>query len=90
MDDTLHLTFEKPITVGTAVYESLTLTQPLVEHLLAAADFTGLRSVLKLIELVGKVPPQVLNKMTQRDLARCADFLDGFNKLPEKASTSST
>lgn len=88
MDETLILVFEKPITVGAATYDSLTLTQPLVEHLLAAADYSGLRSVVKLIELVSKVPPMVLNKLTQRDLTRCTDFLEQFNAPPP--TTSST
>jgi len=79
-DAELHLQLSKPISIGEQNYESITLTEPTVGQLIEAGKATGpLAQIAKLINLNGKVPESVVNKMLQRDFQKAADFFGHFS-----------
>lgn len=80
MDDTLTLMLSQPITLGDLVYTELVLTEPTVKQLRAAAKAGGgLEWGAALISQNVPVPMAVVDKMTQRDFTRAADFFARFD-----------
>ncbi|MBB4863353.1 hypothetical protein HNP46_002200 [Pseudomonas nitritireducens] len=84
MQDTLIITFSKPISLGKGddaqVYETVELREPTAGELEKAsrAD-TSIGIAINLIGLIGKIPRSVVEKMSQRDLRQANEFLSGFS-----------
>lgn len=76
----LVLKLRSPVTIGDITVDKITLTEPTGAQLAEAGDFGGMRQLLKLIELNGKVLEDVAAGMRQRDLNEAADFFARFNE----------
>ena len=83
MDDTLTLVLARPITLGELVYTEIELSEPTVKQLRAAAKAGGgLEWGATLISQNVPLPMAVVDKMTQRDFTRAADFFGRFDTPP--------
>ena len=86
MDD-LTLALAKPIDLAGVVYTELQLSEPTVKQLRAAAKAGGgLEWGATLVSLNAVVPMAVVDKMTQRDFERAADFFVQFGIASPKTS----
>ena len=75
MIDELTLVLSKPIDLAGEIYTELKLTEPTVKQLRAAAKAGGgLEWGVALIVANAVVPMAVVDRMTQRDFERAADF----------------
>ena len=78
--DELVLELSKPISIGEQTYESITLTEPTAGQLIESGKAgTPMEQIAKLINLNGKVPASVVNRMLQRDFDKASDFFGHFS-----------
>ena len=89
MEDTLTLTLTRQIVHVTVEHAELRLSEPTYAQLVKATKAgIALEQLGTLIHLNAKVPPGVVEQMTQRDLDRAADFFARFgNKSPTTSAT---
>lgn len=91
-DDTLVITFRKPIMFGTAAYTSCTLSEPTGKQLEESflTRRAGVGATLALIELNARplLPRDVVDAMGARDIKLAADFFSRFLGVAEESTSA--
>ena len=83
-EDEFVLELRVPIDLGGVTYSELKLSEPTVKQLREAAKLGGgIEWGAKLIQLNAAVPMAVVDRMTQRDFGRAADFFGHFDGSPK-------
>ena len=79
-DDTLTITFRKPLELAGETWQAVTLREPTVEEYDRAQQMakSNVQITTHLIFLMTGVPLAVVGKMGMRDFTRAADFIAGF------------
>ncbi len=78
--DELILKLRKPLKLGDIEYPQLTLTEPTLGQLRKATASGGaLDQLATLIHLNAKVPPSVVDLLSQRDMEAANDFFSRFS-----------
>ena len=87
MIDELTLVLSKPIDLAGEIYTELNLTEPTVKQLRAASKAgNGLEWGVALVSVNAVVPMAVVDRMTQRDFERAADFFVQFGSVSPTTS----
>lgn len=69
----------KPIKLGELSYDKITLREPTAGELAKATNAgNNVEVAISLISLIGAIPKTAVEKMCQRDLQECNDFLGSF------------
>jgi Phage tail assembly chaperone proteins, E, or 41 or 14 len=88
-EDPYILKLSKPISIGTEVYEEITLTEPTagqVEKASAAPNASA--SNIVLVSMVSNVPELIIRRMTYRDFSKAVAYLENFLRDGRKAGES--
>jgi len=91
MDDTITITFARPIKIGEVEYTDITLTEPTAGQLVKSSKAgNNLEQLVSLINLNAAVPLGVVERMKQRDLNACDRFFGRFGALGLNTSEPSS
>lgn len=79
MEDEKTIILRKPVILGGVTYDVLELREPNAGELdkSSRAD-SNIGGVISLISIIAKVPRGAVEKISQRDLQECSDFLASF------------
>jgi hypothetical protein len=91
IDDEKIVHLRKPVEFAKVTYERINLREPLAWELSKATKAGGdVDTAIMLISLVSKVPKGAVEKLCQRDLQECSDFLGSFSALGQITGETSS
>ena len=80
MDDTLTVTFAKPVEHASVAYAKLELREPTAGDLAQTDGLEGYTSDVRLVSVVAAVPEPAVRLIPAREFLQATRFLGGFLK----------